>query len=688
MLALCLCGSACREQISPHVAAEPDPEVLVAGLSAANVPQQAAVHQPATARPAGKVILTLNNAPAPNELFELEIVQRLVELFEQRNPDIQIEFSTWRFTPESLYERAKTHTLTDVVEVSVDQMQPIIDLSLAADMTSYLGSTPEVQSLNPAAVALTTRDGRLFGVPLELQTMAIFYNRSLVEPVLNPKPEKGDRKSEKKNPEKKPSKGGGTGDSYEGTEAFAAWPVATPFILAQARRYGGSYYEYSQTDDSQNDEGNSYARRGEQQVENDYQVAPRPRFRWPFRALTPVRTPAAARRAPFWRRSQMQESSDVEEEANGTQSEEDLESARPAAVTLRGAPAADTDEEAPESARPQAAMPPPKETPTTTTAHEEEITATVVKEDITTAVRLPGLPANWEDFIRLAVKLTDHEKGQYGYAPVLFAADGGREYIQWSVLAGLDASRLPEPAALARLRGEVGLDSLQFLRDLRWRYDVMPPAERCYGDNVLKMFAEGKIAMIMMPATKDSVRRLMRAGMAPDHIGVAPLPMGPASRQHLVFGRCVIVNSQTDEARRRAAAQWIRFLLDPEVTRIREQYLFREQDLTGIPHVPLYRKDKQDQLYTMLKPYRLLPVFADYEDTVTTGLMPEPARLRYELYEELAKEVRPVLEKKDVAPETVAATLVSDFEKRYLTQAVPQKMNIESYLRLFTLPRK
>ena len=104
--------------------------------------------------------------------------------------------------------------------------------------------------------------------------------------------------------------------------------------------------------------------------------------------------------------------------------------------------------------------------------------------------------------------------------------------------------------------------------------------------------------------------------------------------------------------------------------------------------MPLYRKDKQDQLYTMLKPYRLLPVFADYEDTVTTGLMPEPARLRYELYEELAKEVRPVLEKKDVAPETVAATLVSDFEKRYLTQAVPQKMNIESYLRLFTLPRK
>lgn len=689
LLALCLglSLSACKEQISPHVAPEADPEVLVAGLNAATSQQHPRLqdNKPSDRPASAKVVLTLNNAPAPNELFELEITQRLVELFEQRNPDVQIEFSTWRFTPESLYERAKSHTLTDVVEVTLDQMQPIMDLSLAADMTSYLANTPEIQSMNPAALALTSRDGRLFGVPVELQTMAIFYNRQLVEECLHPKPKSEQKKGEKKSQERKASKGGD--GSREVEVMVVPDPEPTPFILAQARRYGSSYYEYmpAQQETTQEDEG-AYSRRGEQQVENEYQVTPRPRFRWPFRQVLPMRTtPRATPRTWFWRRVQPQEESE-EPQPTPTEESGDLESARPGAERQKPTSSAESASEI-ESARP---TPTPAKTTaeTTTPAGREEVTGTVVKEEQTTAITVAGWPRNWADFIKLAVKLTDHEKGIYGYAPVAFAEAGGREFIQWAVLAGLDAPKLPTPEALLQLRGQPGAEALQFLRDLRWRYDVTPPAERCYGDNVLRMFAQGKIAMIMLPATKESLRQLMRAGMAPDNIGVAPLPEGPHSGAHLTFGRCLIVNSQVDNAKRRAAARWIRFLLDPEVARLREQYLFREQDLTGIPKVPLYNRAKQDQVYAMLKSYRLFPVFTDYEDTVTTALMAEPARLRKELYEELAREVRPVLELQNADATVAAAQLARDFEKRFVSQAITEKQTIDSYLRLFAFPRK
>ncbi len=677
----------CKEHVSPHVAAEADPEVLVASLSAASAQPMQAVSRTTGAPSGGKIILTLNNAPAPNELFELEITQKLVELFEQRNPDIQIEFSTWRFTAESFYERAKTHTLTDVVEVSLEQMQPIMELSLAADMTSFLANAPEIQNMNPAVLALTSRDGRLFGVPIELQTLAIFYNRQMLEECLNPKPQAPPKPAGKKSSEKRPAKGGGALEDWNESNA----PVPTPLVLAQARRYGSSYYDYFGPTRQNREEDDTYARRGEQQVENEYQVTPKPRFRWPFRPVNPLRAPSQPTpRTGFWRRTQPQvvEPSADDQAGQEEQSANDLESARPTQQTMPGSFLQVSEEI--ESARPQAATPTRKEAVTTTVeSGKEEVTATVVKEDLTTAVSFPGWPRNWEGFIKLAVRLTDHEKNVYGYAPVLFASQGGREFTQWAVLAGLNASKLPGADALLELRGQPGLDSLQFLKDLRWRYDVMPPAEKCYGDHVLQMFAQGKIAMIMLPATKDSIRRLMRAGMAPDNIGIAPLPQGPMTRYHLTFGRCVIVSSQVDQAKRLAASKWIRFLLDPEVARLREQYLFREQDLTGIPHVPLYKREKQEQFYALMKPYRLLPVFVDYEDTVTTALMPEPARFREELYSELAKEVRPVVELQDSVPSAIAPNLAMDFEKRILRGvAEPEKQSLDYYLRLFALPQK
>lgn len=684
LIALALVG--CKDRISPHVAPEADAEVLVAGLSAARQQGGHPAPKPGSVSAPSKTVLTLNNAPAPNELFELEITQRLVELFEQRNPDVQIEFSTWRFTPESLYERAKTHTLTDVVEVTLDQMQPIMDLSLAADLTSYLGNTPEIQSMNPAVLGLTSREGRLFGVPLELHTMAIFYNRQLLDDVLHPKPQSEPKKGEKKSPDKKGSKGGNESGQFESDEEFAR-PMATPFVVAQTRRYGSSYYEYFGTQrnaDEQQDD--SYSARGEQQIENEYQVTPRPRFRWPFRAVSPLRTPARPTPRPsLWRRTVPQEESDVTDEGK-PQQPDDLESARPGTgrgVTIEaGQVSSDI-----ESARPG---PPSTKPPEVTTAPttREEVTGTVVKEDLTTAVTLAEWAKNWEEFIKLAVKLTDHEKPVYGYAPVLFAEDGGREFIQWAVLAGLDASQLPTAGALQKLRSQPGTDALQFLRDLRWRYDVTPPAEKCYGENVLRMFAQGKVAMVMLPATKESLRRLMRAGMSPDNIGIAPLPTGPATRYHLTFGRCLIVNSQVDHAKRLAAAKWIRFLLDPEVARLREQYLFREQDLTGVPKVPLFNRQKQDQIYAVLKPYRLLPVFTDYEDSLTTGLVAEPARLREELYEELAKEIRPALELENSDVPSIVRNLAKDFESRYLRQAEAEKLSLESYIRVLTTLRR
>ncbi|AXA35073.1 MAG: extracellular solute-binding protein [Candidatus Hydrogenedentota bacterium] len=667
----------CKQRLNPHVAPEGDPEVVVAGMLASlqNNPAGTGALPSATQR----VRLTVNNAPAGYELFEQELIQQLVRIFEQRNPDIQIEFSTWRFTPESFYERARNRTLTDIVEISVDQAQTIIGLSYAADLTDLVAQEELVRQLNPSALALLQKDGRIFGVPVELHSMALFYNRQILEEALRP-PSKEQKAPPSKKDEKKKGKGGSDEWNLE-TIPAPALPQSeqgSGRMVAQFRRSGRSYYDYSQTQTQEEEEQNqpSYSRRAEQQVENEYQVPARRRPIWPFRPL------GQQRRIPVF--GQPRESDALPDQRTGrpSESEEEIESAVPSRRGFQPETEVDSDIE---SARPHARqpqLPPPKEVPTSAPA--EEVTETVVKEEGTTVVQFAGLPQNWEEFIKLAVKLTDHGKGVYGYAPVLFAQEGGREFVQWGIQAGMEVERQTPSGITLALRSQAATDVLSFLKDLRWRYDVIPPPEKCYADNVMRMFADGKVAMVMLPATRDTIRQLMRMGMPLDNIGIAALPAGPQSRDHLVFGRALIVNSQLEKAKRAAAVRWLLFLLDPEVQRLREQYYFREQELTGIPRVPLYAPPKQSAVNQSLLPYRSIPVFADYEDVVASHIRAEPAHFAHELYEDLAKDVRKVVEQRDLAPASIVPVLALEFEKQFLSNAPATKEGLDRYLRLFS----
>lgn len=285
--------------------------------------------------------------------------------------------------------------------------------------------------------------------------------------------------------------------------------------------------------------------------------------------------------------------------------------------------------------------------------------------------------------IRIAVKLTDHSVGIYGYAPVLFAEGGGREFTQWAVQAGLSVQSLKNGTVSLDVGTSAAAEVAQFLKEMRWRYDVTPPTDKCYYDNLLKMFADGKIAMMMLPATRESFQRLVKLGMPTNDIGVGMLPAGPQNRDHLMFGRCLIINSQLDREHRAAAFKWLMFQHDPEHLKFREQFYFREQEMTGYPMVPLFNRAKQDQVSEMLKPYRSLPCYPDYENSIAPHLRCEPPYFTDRFYEAVAQGVRPIIERQNSQPMQEIAGVCIDFENKYLRNA-PTRNGIERYLKVFS----
>ena len=313
----------------------------------------------------------------------------------------------------------------------------------------------------------------------------------------------------------------------------------------------------------------------------------------------------------------------------------------------------------------------------------DEVALSEPEDEVSTMVQTAGLPQNWEEFIHTAVKLTDHSSGLYGFAPVLFAEAGGREFSQWCVQNGLSIEVVSGGTATLDVNTSAAGETAQFIKDLRWHYDVMPPVEKCYADNLMRMFANGEIAMMILPATGDMVRSLTRLGMSQDDIGIAALPAGPENRDHLTFGRCLVINSQVNRERRNAAFKWLTFQYDPDRIKLREQLRHREQEMTGRPRVPLFVPQYQETINALIRPYRTLPLFVDYENFVAPNLAPEPPYFTNRLYEAIAQGVRPILEDEASDPMVLIASVGAEFQAKYLQHA-PTPQGFQKYLKLIT----
>lgn len=686
VLALAAFLPGCKEYVNPHVPVEADADLLVARSPAfASLPSAgpSSATAPAPAASAAKTVIVINNAPSSDQPLEQELIQREVDLFEQRNPGIRVEFKPWSFTPESFFERARDHTLTDVVEVSASQIPPIVDMNYAADITDNADAAPEMRQLRPEVMKLLTRNGRIYGVPVELHTLALFYNRRLFERVASPPVPKQTPKASREKPK---------GKGAESLPREFLEEERPSFQVAQYARPPRGYGYPNQEEEAPP----GYTRRGEQEVQDYYQSPYQPQqqrrparrsgsfYDYPeYRQSYPTRPgaePDSGQGRSGRQPGARQQSGDRSEQGDARDSQADERedgNRKPGGLT------SDTSDEAPAPKAKRGKKSEGTIDQDILTTAEESASGAALDDSITTSIQTAGLPQDWQQLIHTAVKLTDHEQGVYGLAPVLFAREGGREFVQWAVQSGLQIEVPTAQSATLDVNTSAAGEVAQFVKDLHWRYDVTPPTDKCYADNLLKMFSEGKIAMMVLPANRETIRRLLKLGMFPDDIGVAPLPMGPDNRAHLTFGRCLIINSQLDRDRRAAAFKWLMFQIDPHVIALREQYYFREQEVTGIPSVPLFREAWEAELGDALKLYRTFPIFLDYEKIIADHLRLEPPYFTDKLYEAIAQGLRPIVEQENSKPMEAIAAVATEFEAKYLRSA-PTPQGMRKYLDLLT----
>lgn len=166
----------------------------------------------------------------------------------------------------------------------------------------------------------------------------------------------------------------------------------------------------------------------------------------------------------------------------------------------------------------------------------------------------PKQPKTWEELAEFAVKIKE-ATGKPGFVMCTTDNCGGwmLTNIAWSY--GVDFMEQAEDGTWkATFNTDEMVQALQYVKDLRWKYDVLPANILIGWEEELKTFAVGDAAMALC-APERAV--FAKYEMKPEQYGMLGIPAGPAKRVTLVGGNLRVLSNKTNPEQVDAAFKWI-----------------------------------------------------------------------------------------------------------------------------------
>jgi multiple sugar transport system substrate-binding protein len=115
------------------------------------------------------------------DTFADATIEKYIKLWNQSHPDIEVIFETFPwgdYTGTKLSSAFATGQGPDVFFISPGDLLRYVNAGLAQPLEKYL-STEEIKDFLPATIQSVKVSGHIFAIPLEMEPVAIFYNKKI-----------------------------------------------------------------------------------------------------------------------------------------------------------------------------------------------------------------------------------------------------------------------------------------------------------------------------------------------------------------------------------------------------------------------------------------------------------------------------------------------------------------------------
>lgn len=216
----------------------------------------------------------------------------------------------------------------------------------------------------------------------------------------------------------------------------------------------------------------------------------------------------------------------------------------------------------------------------------------------------PIQPETWEDLAKMAQKIKE-VTGVAGFVMPTMNNAGGWRFtpIAWSY--GVDFMEKIDGKWTATFDTQEAVDALQFIKDLKWKYNVVPENNLLENSQAIKVFAAGEAAMTMSEG--NSVDSMIKSGMSKDNIAMVQMPKGPKRWVTLLGGGYRVFNAKHTDEQLEAAFRYMDWngegieLDDTKKENIEKAYLAKAEnnEIVGLIGLSPWKDETPTRQYTL-----------------------------------------------------------------------------------------
>lgn len=284
-------------------------------------------------------------------------------------------------------------------------------------------------------------------------------------------------------------------------------------------------------------------------------------------------------------------------------------------------------------------------------------------------------PQTFEELVKTA-SIIKKKTGEAGFIMPTTNNLGGWHFtnIAWSY--GVEFMKQEEGKWKATFNTPECVEALQLIKDMKWKYDILPASALIDNNEMAKLFATDRGAMYLATPPQEHLSKTY--SMDKKDIAIGKIPSGPKGRYALMGGALNAFNAKATDEELEAAFLWCEFLgrgyeLNEQNKKNMEnsyQVYSDEGRLIGVHQYSIWKEGTECiefensliKKYTNIDP-KDVKTFEEFDDIIIKAEEPVSCQ---QLYQILDSCVQAVLTDKNADPAELIKKASDDFQKNYL----------------------